>query len=244
MPRHVAIVMDGNGRWAKQQKMPRLLGHKAGVDAAREVIRTAARAGIEVLTLFGFSRENWRRPKEEVDHIFELFFQAMQNEVAELHQNNVQIRFIGSRDKFSPSLVKKIQQTEQLTASNTGLVLVLAIDYGGQWDICQGVKHILTEMSAGKLNQDDITPELFNQYVSLGDLPSPDLFVRPGGEQRISNFLLWQLAYSELYFPNVLWPDFDAEAFQQALEFFASRQRRFGFTGEQIQQQTIEDEHA
>ncbi len=226
--------MDGNGRWAKDKKKPRVWGHKAGVTAARKVIRAAAEANIEVLSLFGFSSENWRRPKKEVDHIFSLFFDALSNEVEELHHNNIQVRIIGSRSRFDLPLIEKIEATENLTRKNTGLVLAIAIDYGGQWDICEGIKSLVEDIHSGKLAADDIKPTLFSHYLSLGDLPDPDLFIRPSGEQRISNFFIWQLAYAELYFPNVYWPDFNEKEFAKALDFFTSRQRRFGFTGEQI----------
>lgn len=229
--------MDGNGRWAKMRDKPRIFGHKAGVASARTIIQCAARAGVEVLSLFGFSSENWRRPKDEVEHIFSLFFDALGDDIATLHENNIQVRIIGERGHFESSLIEKIEATEKLTKNNTGLVLVIAMDYGGQWDICQGIKKIVTDVLSQKISPDAIEPQMFSNYLSLADLSDPDLFIRPGGEQRISNFFIWQLAYSELYFPNVYWPDFGEVEFNDALDFFSSRQRRFGYTGEQIEKQ-------
>jgi undecaprenyl diphosphate synthase len=237
LPRHIAIVMDGNGRWAKQRRLPRHAGHQAGVETVRQVIELCAEQQISVLSLFAFSSENWQRPKQEVSLLMDLFVTALRRDVNELHQNNIRIRFIGDRQAFSESLQQLIHQSEQLTQANTGLTLVIAANYGGHWDIVEATKKIAQRVEQGTLQSQQIHQELFEQHLCLADLPKPDLFIRTSGEKRISNFLLWQLAYSELYFTDTLWPDFDKQAFMQALEFYASRQRRFGRTGEQIETQ-------
>lgn len=233
-PKHVAIVMDGNGRWASRRDLPRLAGHEAGSEAVQHVIKACAQEDIEVLTLFAFSSENWGRPDEEVSALMELFSRALQEQTAELHKHGVQVRFIGNLSAFDNTLQQQIQATQQLTASNTKLTLVIAVNYSGQWDIAQAAKSIAAEVKAGKCSPEDIDVEKVQQHIMLGDLPEPDLFIRTSGEQRISNFMLWQLAYAELYFTEVLWPDFDAEEFNQALAFFASRKRRFGLLDEQL----------
>jgi undecaprenyl diphosphate synthase len=235
IPRHVAIIMDGNGRWAKQRFLPRIAGHKAGIDATRRIVEAAAKHGIEVLSLFTFSSENWKRPPEEVENILSLFLQALQFDAKNLHKNNVRLKIIGHLSAFSKKLQDSIAEAEALTASNTGLTLVVAANYGGQWDILNAAKQLASDAIAGKINLDDMTAAMFEERLTLSDLPYPDLFIRTSGEQRISNFFLWQLAYTELYFPDVYWPDFDEKEFEKAMSYFASRQRRFGLTGEQVE---------
>lgn len=234
-PKHVAIIMDGNGRWAQKRGLPRIAGHKSGVEAVRAVIQTCVKQGIEVLTLFAFSSENWRRPKKEVGLLMDLFLTALQREVKKLHENDVQLRIIGDVSAFDQKIQDRIKKSEELTKNNSRLVLNIAANYGGHWDITQAVKSLAEKVESGSIKAEDITAELISQNLCMHDLPEPDLFIRTGGEQRISNFLIWQLAYSELFFTDTLWPDFDEQAFQQALASFAGRQRRFGHTGEQIE---------
>lgn len=236
LPRHIAIIMDGNGRWAQARSLPRVAGHRAGVEAVRGVVAACAERGVEVLTLFAFSSENWRRPQKEVGLLMELFVTALQGEIKKLHKNNVRFRLIGDRSAFKPKLQKLINNAEELTVANTGLTLVIAANYGGRWDIAEATKKIAQQVEAGVLKAADITPEHVHTAMSMHDLPEPDLFIRTGGEQRISNFLIWQLAYSELFFTNTLWPDFNKDVLQEALSSFANRQRRFGLTGEQVEQ--------
>lgn len=235
IPRHVAIIMDGNGRWAQKRGLPRVAGHKAGVETVRSVIQVCAEKGIEVVTLFAFSSENWRRPKKEVSLLMGLFLAALQREVKKLHKNDVQLRIVGDVTAFDNKIQEQILKAEALTRDNKTLVLNIAANYGGQWDITQSVKKLAAKVEAGELTAADINSDLIDQNLSMSDLPEPDLFIRTGGEQRISNFLIWQLAYSELYFTDTLWPDFNRDAFEQALTSFAGRQRRFGHTGEQIE---------
>ncbi len=237
LPRHIAIIMDGNGRWAKKRLLPRHAGHRAGVETVRRVLTLCAEKGIEVLTLFTFSSENWRRPKEEVSLLMNLFIMALKREVKILHKNNVRLRIIGAPNAFPEKLQKLISNAEILTKDNTGITLVIAANYGGRWDIVNTAKHLTQKVLDGTLQVEDINESLFRQHLSLGDLPEPDLFIRTGGEQRMSNFLIWQLAYTELYFTDTLWPDFDKAAFQEALDSFASRERRFGRTSEQVQEE-------
>lgn len=236
LPRHVAIIMDGNGRWARKRLLPRVAGHQAGVDAVRGVVESCAKKGIAVLTLFAFSSENWRRPPSEVGLLMELFLQTLKREVKRLHANNVRLRVIGERSAFDPKLQQRIAEAEETTRNNTGLTVVIAANYGGRWDVAQAARNIARQVEAGQLTSAEITPELFDRHLSMSDLPEPDLFIRTGGEQRISNFLLWQLAYTELYFTDTLWPDFLGTAFDDALLSFSKRQRRFGRTGEQVEQ--------
>lgn len=235
IPHHVAIIMDGNGRWAEKQGLPRVAGHKAGVETVRAVIQACAEKGIKVLTLFAFSSENWRRPKKEVSLLMSLFLVALQREVKKLHKNGVQLRIVGDVSAFDKKIQEQIKKSEALTKDNTRLILNVAANYGGQWDITCAVKTLAKQVESGTLKAEDITSELISQNLNMNDLPEPDLFIRTGGEQRISNFLIWQLAYSELYFTDTLWPDFDRQAFELALTSFAGRQRRFGHTGEQIE---------
>jgi len=237
LPRHIAIIMDGNGRWAKKRLLPRHAGHRAGVETVRRVLSLCAEKGIEVLTLFTFSSENWRRPKEEVSLLMSLFIMALKREVKKLQKNNVRLRLVGAPDAFPEKLQTLLADAEELTKNNTGITLVIAANYGGRWDIVESAKHLAKQVQDGTLQVEDINESLFKQNLSLGDLPEPDLFIRTGGEKRISNFLMWQLAYSELYFTDTLWPDFDKAAFQEALESFTSRERRFGRTSEQVQEE-------
>jgi undecaprenyl diphosphate synthase len=216
--------------------MPRFAGHRVGLEAVRNTIKACVGSGVEVLTLFAFSSENWRRPKEEVGLLMNLFMTALDREVKKLHKNGVRLRIIGDLSAFSPELQQRIRTAETLTADNRALQLNIAANYGGRWDIAQACRQLATQVEAGMLQSSAITPELIQQHLSLSELPEPDLFIRTGGEQRISNFLLWQLAYTELYFTDLLWPEFDQKAFADALDSFAGRQRRFGRTGEQVEQ--------
>ncbi len=235
LPRHIAIIMDGNGRWAQQRGLMRHAGHKAGVKTVRSSVEQSVKHGIEVLTLFAFSSENWKRPKKEVSLLMDLFMVALQREVKRLKRNNVRLRIIGDRSAFSEKLQQRISAAEAETAGNDGLVLQIAANYGGRWDITQAVRRIAASVASGQLQPDHIDEDLISSELSFKDLPDPDLFIRTGGEQRISNFMLWQSAYTELYFTDAYWPEFDAEAFDQAIAFYSSRQRRFGMTGEQLQ---------
>ncbi len=228
--------MDGNGRWAKRRHLPRFAGHRAGVERVREVVRVCAQRGIEVLTLFAFSSENWRRPPTEVRLLMTLFVATLRREVKALHRNNVRLRVVGERSVFAKPLQEEIRVAEQLTAGNTGLVLAIAANYGGRWDITEAARRFATRVAAGECRPEDLTAEGLSADLTLGGLPEPDLFIRTGGEQRVSNFLLWQLAYTELFFTDTLWPDFDEQALGVALTSFASRQRRFGRTGDQVEQ--------
>ena len=236
VPRHVAIIMDGNGRWARKRHLPRVAGHRVGLEAVRKTITACVEQGVEVLTLFAFSSENWRRPQEEVGLLMKLFMTALDNEVSKLHRNGVRLRVIGELTAFAPELQQRIADAEALTAGNTTLSLNIAANYGGRWDIAQAARSLAARVERGEMRSEEIDEELLRSQLSLADLPEPDLFIRTGGEQRISNFLLWQLAYTELYFTDLLWPAFDGAALQQALDSFAGRQRRFGRTGEQVEE--------
>lgn len=231
LPRHIAVVMDGNGRWAKKRHMPRKMGHRAGAKAVRKLIENCAEKGIEVLTLYAFSSENWNRPKDEVDTLMALFLENLEKELPTLQKNNIRLRVIGDRSLLQPELQQRIEDVEVKTANNTHMNLVLAVSYGGKWDITQAVNQLLKAKSA---EQEFITSEQIAQYLSLADLPDPDLFIRTSGEQRISNFLIWQMAYSELYFTDKLWPDFDTSDLALALQHYEQRERRFGLTSEQL----------
>ncbi len=236
LPRHVAIVMDGNGRWARRRHLPRAAGHRAGVGATRKIVEVCVERGLCALTLFAFSSENWRRPRTEVSLLMELFVSTLQREVGTLHKNNVRVRFIGGRDTIAANLLHHLEHSEQLTADNSGLQLNIALNYGGHWDIAQAARRLAEKVESGALRAADVSPQLLADEISLAGLPAPDLFIRTGGEQRISNFLLWQLAYSELYFTDKLWPDFDRSDLETAFAWFAGRQRRYGRTGEQVEQ--------
>ncbi|RDH85260.1 MAG: isoprenyl transferase [endosymbiont of Galathealinum brachiosum] len=234
-PKHIVVVMDGNGRWAKKRFMPRTAGHHAGVKSTRKIVEESVKNKIQALTLFAFSSENWKRPEQEVSSLMELFVSTLQSEINSLHKQNVRVRFIGEISAFSEKLQKKIKETKELTENNTGLQLNIAVNYGGRWDIAEACKSIVKKIQLGELQVCDIDAELIDEFVCLKQLPEPDLFIRTGGEMRISNFLIWQLAYTELYFTDVLWPDFKSEEFSAALNWYAGRQRRFGKTGEQVE---------
>ena len=228
MPQHVAIIMDGNGRWAKQQGKLRIFGHQNGVKAVRSAVNFAAKHQIKVLTLYAFSSENWNRPEAEVSALMTLFMKALDSEVKKLHQNNICLKIIGDKSRFSESLQKRIKQSEQLTSQNTGLILNIAANYGGYWDIVNAAKQLATEVKQGILEIEQITPDRFQQALVTEDQPQVDLLIRTSGEQRISNFLLWQIAYAELFFSSVLWPDFNEEHFAEAIRAYQQRDRRFG----------------
>ncbi|MCK0152671.1 polyprenyl diphosphate synthase [Alcanivorax sp. S6407] len=234
LPRHVAIIMDGNNRWARKRGLPGEEGHRAGEQAVQTIIRQAATRGIEVLTLFAFSSENWRRPPEEVAHLMALFLKALGGRVEELHGKGVRIRFIGDRSAFDDALQAGMVEAEALTANNRRMTVVIAVNYGGQWDIANAARELAERVASGDMRADQVNAETLAPYISMADLPMPDLLIRTGGDQRISNFLLWQLAYSELCFSPLLWPDFDAQAFDEALQDYAGRQRRFGRSGEEV----------
>jgi len=231
LPHHIAIVMDGNGRWAGVRGEPRSVGHRAGIEPVRKIIRECANLGIEALTLFAFSSENWRRPETEVAAIMGLFMEALDREVAELHTNRVRVRIIGNRQRLSVRLQQRIAEAETLTADNDGLKLQVAVSYGGRWDVLEAAKRLAGRAASGEIRANDIDEEMFSAELQLSDLPDPDLFIRTGGDHRVSNFLLWNIAYAELFFTDVLWPDFDEAEFKLALEDFARRERRFGLTG-------------
>jgi undecaprenyl diphosphate synthase len=236
LPAHVAVIMDGNGRWARRRHLPRIAGHRAGVEAVRSIVRSCQRKGIAALTLFAFSSENWRRPEREVTLLLELLMTAIRREVASLREANVRLRFIGDRRAFGDTLGGAMDEAEALTAACSGLALTVAVNYGGRWDVIEAARALARMVEEGRLSADGIDEQTFASLLSLQGLPEPDLFIRTGGEQRISNFLLWHLAYTELYFTDTLWPDFDEQAFEDALTSFSGRQRRFGRTGEQVEQ--------
>lgn len=234
VPRHVAIIMDGNNRWAKKRFLPGIAGHKAGVDAVRAVVEVCAQSGVEVLTLFAFSSENWQRPAAEVGALMELFLLALRREVKKLDKNGIRLRIIGDRSRFNAELQAAMHEAEQCTAHNSKLLLQVAANYGGHWDIVQATQQLARSVQLGELQPEDITAEHLQNCLTTGSQPLPDLYIRTGGERRISNFLLWQLAYSELYFSDLFWPDFKHQAMRDALADFSSRQRRFGKTSEQV----------
>jgi undecaprenyl diphosphate synthase len=236
LPRHVAIIMDGNGRWAKRRNLPRYMGHREGVKAVHRIVEACLQRGIHALTLFAFSSENWRRPKTEVGLLMDLFVRTLRSEVERLDRNGVRMEFIGDRSAFDPKLRALMQAAEQQTADNTAMTLVIAVNYGGRWDLAQAARRLAQRVAGGEMDAGDIDSEALGRELCIAHLPEPDLFIRTGGEQRISNYLLWQLAYTELYFTDLLWPDFDQAALEQALLSFAGRQRRFGQTGEQVEQ--------
>ena len=235
MPRHVAIIMDGNGRWAKRRHLPRVAGHHKGVETVRATIRASIERGIDYLTLFAFSSENWRRPQEEVSILMDLFVRALEQEVAKLHQNGIRFRVVGDLARFDVRIRELVASAEELTRGNDRLTLTIAANYGGRWDIAQAARrYYLTHREA--LEPDaPLEPDTLAPYLALAYAPEPDLFIRTGGEERISNFLLWQLAYTELYFTDLLWPDFDARALDDAIGSYRTRERRFGRTSEQVQ---------
>ena len=228
IPRHVAIIMDGNNRWAKRNSVSGPAGHRAGVEAVRGILRACKRHGVEVLTLFAFSSENWGRPLPEVRALLALLSRYLRNEVKELHEDGIRVRFIGERSRFSQRQQKLMQHCETLTMGNTDATVVIAVDYGGQWDIAQTAQKLAQQVLDGRLQPQDITPELIDSNISISDLPRPDLCIRTGGDARISNFMLWHFAYSELYFTDILWPDFGEPEFARALADYSIRERRFG----------------
>ncbi|GIU46985.1 polyprenyl diphosphate synthase [Shewanella algidipiscicola] len=235
IPKHVAIIMDGNGRWAQAQGKPRVIGHKAGVKAVRRAVSTAREMGVGSLTLFAFSSENWRRPDKEVSLLMELFFTVLQRELKRLHNNGVRLNIIGDISRFSPRLQKQIASAMAQTADNDGLILNVAANYGGRWDIMQAAQTLAQKVESGEMSSSQFTEEALSQHLCMQNQPEVDLMIRTGGDFRISNFVLWQAAYAELVFTEVLWPDFDEQAFKEAVAVFASRQRRFGLTGTQIE---------
>ncbi len=238
VPRHVAIIMDGNNRWAKRHGKGRLSGHRAGVDAVRGVIEACGEYGVEVLTLFAFSSENWKRPPEEVSGLMDLFLHALKWEVKRLRRHRIRLRVIGDISQFSPAIQTHIRRAEEQTASDYKVTLIIAASYGGQWDIVEAARAMAAGVKEGRLGVEDITPELLEQHLTTGDLPPPDLLIRTSGEHRISNFLLWQCAYAEFYFTDVLWPDFSQHEFYKALQCYGQRQRRFGLTSDQLEAST------
>jgi len=235
IPTHVAVIMDGNGRWARRRALPRHAGHRSGVGSVRRIVELAAERGVKYLTLFAFSSENWARPREEVSKLMSLFVEALQREVDELHRNNVRLEFIGAREQLQAGLIKKIAAAEAQTAGNTGLRLIVAVAYGGRWDIVRATQSLAGKVAAGELVVSNIDDEAIAAELQLAGVPDPDLLIRTGGEKRISNFLLWNLAYAELHFCDTLWPDFGDKDFDEALAFYAARQRRYGHTGEQVE---------
>ncbi|BBJ22744.1 polyprenyl diphosphate synthase [Candidatus Nitrotoga sp. AM1P] len=238
VPRHIAIIMDGNGRWAKQRYLPRIAGHQRGVETVREIVKACRELGVEYLTLFAFSSENWRRPADEVTFLMQLFLKMLEREVFKLHENNIRLKIIGDRSRFDAKLNQCILDAEQLTTGNASLTLTVAADYGGRWDIMQATQKMLQARPdlVGGFNEEDL-----EAYLSMHYAPKPDLFIRTGGEQRISNFLLWQLAYTELYFTDTLWPAFDGEALKLAIQSYYARERRFGRTSEQVRSGRMQD---
>jgi len=234
IPQHIAIIMDGNGRWAKQRFMPRVAGHQRGVEALREVIKASRDLGVGYLTVFAFSSENWRRPADEVSFLMSLFLKMLEREISKLHHNNIRLRIIGDRSRFGEKLRQTMLAAEQLTADNSSLTLTIAANYGGRWDVMQATKNMLKDHPeiAQSFSEEDLQP-----YLSMSGIPEPDLFVRTGGEQRISNFMLWQLAYTELYFTDILWPAFGRKELEDAIASYQQRERRFGRTSEQLTDQ-------
>jgi len=232
VPRHVAVIMDGNGRWANRNSKPRLAGHRAGVKAARTIVEACAQAGVDFLTLFAFSTENWNRPVEEVNALMRLFVEVLQREADALHENGIRLRFIGARHNLPTILQKRMEDAEARTAGNTRMTLVLAVAFGGRWDIVQAVSRIADKVRAGEIDAADIDESVIARHLSLAGMPEPDLLIRTGGERRVSNFLLWEFAYTEICFTETLWPDFDESDLATAMEFFGNRERRFGRVGE------------
>ncbi|CAM3609277.1 isoprenyl transferase [Polynucleobacter brandtiae] len=239
IPRHVAIIMDGNGRWASRRFMPRVAGHSEGLGAVRKVVQECRKLGVEYLTIFAFSSENWRRPPEEVGFLMKLFLRSLKSEVSHLAENDISLRLIGDLSRFDDSIQEMVQFSEQKTAACKGLTLTIAANYGGRWDILQAMRKCLE--GNPDLQPDQITEELLQPHLSMAYAPEPDLFIRTGGEQRVSNFLLWQLAYTELYFTDTLWPDFDEMQLHQAFKWFSQRERRFGRTSAQLATQPMSD---
>jgi len=234
IPQHIAIIMDGNGRWAQAQGKGRVFGHKAGVDSVRAVVKGARKAGVKALTLFAFSSENWQRPAKEVSVLMDLFMFVLTKEVKRLHKNDIRFQVVGDLSRFSDKLQKSIKKSELLTKNNTGLILSIAANYGGRWDIANAAKQLASQVQSNEISLEDINEDTLHQQICLADLPALDFLIRTGGDYRISNFLLWQAAYAELYFTETLWPDFNEQQFEQAIDVFDQRERRFGKTGEQV----------
>ena len=241
VPRHIAIIMDGNGRWARKRFMPRVAGHARGLESVRAVVKACVERGVEYLTLFAFSSENWRRPQDEVSFLMQLFMKALRKEVARLDHNEIRLRVIGDMTRFDPELVRIIRESEEKTAGNTKLTLCIAANYGGRWDIANAVSELMRSQPE---RRDGFSEDEIADALSMSFAPEPDLFIRTGGEKRISNFLLWQLAYTEFYFTDALWPDFDADALDQAIESYRSRERRFGRTSDQLVERSAQERHA
>ena len=241
VPRHIAIIMDGNGRWARKRFMPRVAGHARGLESVRAVVKACVERGVEYLTLFAFSSENWRRPQDEVSFLMQLFMKALRKEVTRLDHNEIRLRVVGDMTRFDPELVRIIRESEEKTAGNAKLTLSIAANYGGRWDIANAVSQLMRKHPE---RRDGFSEEEISDTLSMSFAPEPDLFIRTGGEKRISNFLLWQLAYTEFYFTDALWPDFDASALDQAIESYRSRERRFGRTSEQLVDRSAQERHA
>jgi undecaprenyl diphosphate synthase len=235
VPNHIAVIMDGNGRWARKRFLPRVAGHKRGVETVRDLVKQCAKLKVKYLTLFAFSSENWRRPEDEVSFLMSLFMDALKREVTKLHENNIRLILIGDRSKFNEALITQIKEAEKLTAKNTGLTLTIAANYGGRWDILNATNQMISINASNNPSKSTaFTEEDLAPHLSMSYAPEPDLFIRTGGEKRVSNFLLWQLAYTEFYFTDTLWPDFDAKAFQLSIQSYQQRERRFGRTSEQL----------
>ena len=241
VPRHIAIIMDGNGRWARKRFMPRVAGHARGLESVRAVVKACVERGVEYLTLFAFSSENWRRPQDEVSFLMQLFMKALRKEVTRLDHNEIRLRVVGDMTRFDPELVRIIRESEEKTAGNAKLTLCIAANYGGRWDIANAVSQLMRKHPE---RRDGFSEEEISDTLSMSFAPEPDLFIRTGGEKRISNFLLWQLAYTEFYFTDALWPDFDADALDQAIESYRSRERRFGRTSDQLVDRSAQERHA
>ncbi len=233
-PKHIIIIMDGNGRWAEQNGLLRSAGHKVGVKVLRNLIEHAVKLELTTITVYAFSRENWQRPKKEIELLLDLFISSLESEVKDLHENNIKLNFIGETDKFSKKLKKSMSESESLTSNNSKLTLNVALNYSGRWDIYNALLSIIDDMASKKITKNEINEELVNKKLSLADYDEPDLLIRTGGERRLSNYFLWQIAYTEMYFTDILWPDFNVDQFDLALDWYAKRQRRFGKTSEQI----------
>ena len=236
--KHIAIIMDGNNRWAKERGLGGIGGHEAGVERIRVILKAAKARDVKIVSLFAFSSENWRRPKDEVSALMRLFLFALEREVKKIHRNNIRLKIIGDRQQFNEPLQKHMFKAEELTANNTGMTLVIAANYGGQWDIVQASQQIAQQVEQGVIESKDVNNELFQSFLSIGDLPMPDLMIRTAGELRISNFMLWQLAYAEFYFSDLYWPDFGSDQMLLALSAYQNRKRRFGQTDDQLEQQS------
>lgn len=228
VPYHIAVIMDGNGRWARKRMLPRVVGHRQGAKRVKEILREAKRIGVGALTIFAFSTENWNRPKKEIEFIFSYLVKFLKSYQKEFIKKDIKFKAIGRRDRFSKKVIEEIKKTEDLTKDNKSFIFNVALDYGGKWDIVNATKKIVKKCITNSISDKDIDEELFNEYMSLGDIPAPDLLIRTSGEKRISNFLIWDLAYSEFYFTPIFWPEFDKEHLHKAIKFYSQRNRRFG----------------